>query len=408
MKHKLLAVFSAVVMGCLCAGLTACGGPKHVHTFTVDNVCSECGEKWEYTEGLEYNFNPQWDSYYVKGIGTASGNIVIPYGHEGKPVTAVWYNAFSSSDLTGITLPDSITYIGSSAFFRCNGLKSVTIPRSVTSVLDSAFGECENLEEITWNAEQIDAYALSHLTFGIFVRCEKLKTVTFGDDYREVPYGIFTECPNIKKITIPDSVTSIDSYSFYDTAYFDNAKNWDESGVLYINNHLIAAKKDFSGTYTVRTGTKTIADDAFQKTELTGIIIPNGVVAIGQSAFASCEHLSDELKLPESLETIGNGAFRGCINLSGELKLPKNLKSIENAAFFGCAGLSGELELPRSLELIGQRAFDECSGITGFRFDGTIEAWRAIQKTFDWSGYQSGRVVTCTDGTVSTFDNGAT
>lgn len=54
----------------------------------------------------------------------------------------------------------------------------------------------------------------------------------------------FFEHSNITSITIPDSVTSIGSEAFINTAYYNNNNNWDKEGVLYINKHLIKAKPD--------------------------------------------------------------------------------------------------------------------------------------------------------------------
>ncbi|MDE6676853.1 MAG: zinc ribbon domain-containing protein, partial [Clostridia bacterium] len=65
----------------------------------LTQVC-DCGLIWNYTVGLQYDGNA------VTGIGSASGNIVIPYIYNGK----------------------SITSIGSHAFSGCNGLTSIIIP----------------------------------------------------------------------------------------------------------------------------------------------------------------------------------------------------------------------------------------------------------------------------------------
>ena len=61
MRHKFLAsALSVAATLCLGLGFSACGdetdqnsAPEvHHHTYTVDNVCSGCGDVWEYTEGL--------------------------------------------------------------------------------------------------------------------------------------------------------------------------------------------------------------------------------------------------------------------------------------------------------------------------------------------------------------------
>ena len=57
--------------------------------------------------------------------------------------------AFAYSGLTSITIPDSVTSIGTYAFYRCSGLTSITIPNSVTLIDSSAFRNCSNLTSIT-------------------------------------------------------------------------------------------------------------------------------------------------------------------------------------------------------------------------------------------------------------------
>lgn len=67
----------------------------------------------------------------------------------GNTVTGIGFRAFLDCDLLGVTIPDSVTSIGESAFHGCYNLTSVTIPSSVTSIGALAFELCESLTSIT-------------------------------------------------------------------------------------------------------------------------------------------------------------------------------------------------------------------------------------------------------------------
>ena len=76
-----------------------------------------------------------------------SGHVTIPefvtYSGTTYPVTSIGYEAFRGcSELTSVTIPNSVTSIGDYAFYDCSGLTSVTIPNSVTSIGEYAFAYC--------------------------------------------------------------------------------------------------------------------------------------------------------------------------------------------------------------------------------------------------------------------------
>lgn len=105
--------------------------------------------------GLSYMYDKKNDGYVVCGIGQYDQpDIVIPKYYKGKPVVAIGANAFStgfgsqSSLITSISIPDTVTSIGDSAFVGCTGLTSIVIPDSVTSIGDLAFSSCAGLTSI--------------------------------------------------------------------------------------------------------------------------------------------------------------------------------------------------------------------------------------------------------------------
>ena len=87
--------------------------------------------------------------------------------------------------MTSVTIPDSVTSIGYSAFSGCSGLTSVTIGNGVTSIGYEAFRYCYDLT-----------------------------SVTIGEGVTSIGSSAFAYCYSLTSITIPDSVTSIGNYAF--------------------------------------------------------------------------------------------------------------------------------------------------------------------------------------------------
>ena len=176
----------------------------------------------------------------------------------------------------------------------------------------------------------------------------------------------FEDCTSLTAITIPDSVTYIGSGAFYNTAYYNEESNW-ENGVLYIGNHLIEAKETISGAYTIKAGTKTIADEAFYNcTSLASITIPDSVTFIGDSAFSSCDSLAS-VTIGGSVTSIGDGAFYWCSSLAS-VTIPDSVTSIGDEAFYSCDSLAS-VTIPDSVTSIGEGAFLDCSSLVSITVD---------------------------------------
>ena len=323
--------------------------------------------------------------------------IIIPSTYEGKAVTQIGEYAFTTEFCDGmfsVTIPDSVTSIGSYAFRGCSGLISITIPDSVTSIGNGAFLRCDSLMSITIpfvgatkdgspntnfgyifgtnNYDEHGSFVPSSLKTVVitggttidesaFVGCDSLTSVTLPDSVTSIGEQAFVGCDSLTSITIPDSVTSIGYYAFsscssltsvaignsvtsigdeaffgcssltsvtipdsvtsigisafYNTAYYNNESNW-ENDVLYIGNHLIDANNTISDAYTIKDGTKTIANEAFKNcSSLTSIEIPDSVTSIGYAAFIGCSSLTS-ITISDSVTSIGDEAFYGCYRLT--------------------------------------------------------------------------------------------
>lgn len=93
------------------------------------------------------------------------------------------------------------------------------------------------------------------------------------------------------------------------------------------------------------------------------VVIPEGVVSIGEAAFYGSKNL-EVLVLPSTLRVIDKGAFMqqgqyamlGDFSSLKELVIPEGVVGIGPGAFEGCYALTS-LTLPKSLRFMGGRAF---------------------------------------------------
>ena len=186
-------------------------------------------------QGLHFNLSNDGAYYTVYGVsGSSNANLVIPSEYNGIPVTKIGGNAFSyNSQITSVTLPNSIIEIGALAFRECTSLESINLPEGLKKISDTAFGACRSLNSITLPStlEIIELYAFSRcsslvevsippsvISMGrsIFFDCQSLETVYFFNNFTTLPEYIFESSSAIKNIFFAHNVeVDLNSNSFY-------------------------------------------------------------------------------------------------------------------------------------------------------------------------------------------------
>ena len=107
---------------------------------------------------------------------------------------------------------------------------------------------------------------------------------------------------------------------------------------------------------------KVIGEHAFggHQSNLKKVVIPEGVEAIGEYAFANAPNLKTVV-LPSTLKTVARGAFKDCGDLE-DITLPDGLVSLDAEVFDSCSRLS-RLKIPTSVQEIGVDCFLSCESL---------------------------------------------
>ena len=108
-------------------------------------------------------------------------------------------------------------------------------------------------------------------------------------------------------------------------------------------------------------GVVEIGESAFEDSTIRSVIIPEGVKTIGELAFSNCMFLEDVVIAP-SVTTIGFRAFAECDELT-VVTIPEGVTELPPGLFWGCTSLTNVV-LPRGLLRIGGGAFQGCEALT--------------------------------------------
>lgn len=244
-------------------------------------------------------------SLYEASLVTSLKNISIAYDIVSFDELKYFENlsdigtAFQSrTNLSSITLPNSVTAIGTKAFYGCKALTSIQLPDSLESIGEYAFHNCSALASIQLpgGLESIGKHA--------FYNCSALTSIQFSDSLGTIGEYAFYNCKALSTIQIPESVQSLGERVF----------------------------ENCSG--------------------LTSATLPKGLKSIPAYLFLKCSALA-EVVLPDSLEIIGGAAFSECASLT-QISLPEGLSVLSDGAFDG-SGLK-EMVLPSTLTQIGDHA----------------------------------------------------
>ena len=137
------------------------------------------------------------------------GELTIP-----NSVTTISYNAFNGcTGLANLTIGQSVTNIDNLAFYGCTGLTGeLTIPNSVTNIGSSAFQGCTGIETLNYNA--INCADFGSSSYQPFYNLN-ITSINIGDNVHRIPAYFAYGLSKLSSVTMPSSVTSVGTQAFY-------------------------------------------------------------------------------------------------------------------------------------------------------------------------------------------------
>ena len=239
--------------------------------------------------------------------------------------------AFSYTGLTEIIFPESLTFLGFDAFTNSNSLETIFIPGSIKEIDAYVFSNCSSLKSA------VIGEGITTLPQGLFAYCGALEIVELPDSLRQIKHRPFDRCSQLKEIRFSSTHPV---YRFQDDILIDKRTNT----LVYILESAAAGK-----VY-IPEGISVIGNDAFAHTDITGIVFPESLCKIGNSAFIQCNSLQ-RVVVPGHVLSVGLQAFGLCENLQ-EIIFEEGVQDIFDHTFNRCSSLQ-RVYLPKSLEYFG-------------------------------------------------------
>lgn len=258
--------------------------------------------------------------------------VEIPATVGATVVTSLATNLFRDHDeLTSVSMPDSVEFVGNHVFDGCSNLRSVRLSAALVEVDPTMFLQCGALVEVTLAAPVV-----------------RLEGNSFSDaPIARVGFGPLVEAIDAKPLGLPHlEHVSVDAGNEHFVT--------DGKALLSKDRQHLFRLIVPSSSYEVPAGCTVVDERAFDSlTALEHVTLPDSLQRIGRMAFAKTGLSS--VSIPASVESIGEKAFYHCAQLT-QVHLPCGCRDIGAEAFAFSA--VQRLELPLTLEHLGSCAFD--------------------------------------------------
>ena len=190
----------------------------------------------------------------------------------------------------------------------------------------------------------------------LYRKVHDLENITIPTTVSVIGDNAFEGCGKLTTVDIPDNILAVVDYAFADCMRLSNVKFNPTSKCTFIGHN------------------------AFAKTNLSKIVVPGSVKAIGPGAFYWCSNLKEAIFL-EGVEDFGGTTFVECRNLS-------------------------YVSLPRTFKSFGHYTFQNCKKLERLYYSGTAKEFLDKMNNFDptWHSGSDIKSVVCTDTVIDLAD----
>ena len=334
--------------------------------------------------------------------GARINSLTLPKG-----IRSIGEECFADAEFNcPISLPDSLRTIKKSAFHRVLCVGKLFIPALCTTIESGAFGLVYGLQQfnvdtanqayssyegVLYNKDRtkliqcpiekqdvfyipsgvetigscafvlskvdsiIISSTVSHLEVCAFSQCTRLRSIYIPSTVLQIGGGIFRGCVNLNNIVI-DSLNP--NYIVEDNIVYSINKD------TLVSHHLASDRVEVSPTV------KVIAEDAFTITNITSVVLPEGLEEIQGAAFRYTNSLYS-VELPQTLKKIGTCAFQQCESLR-TIEIPNSVIEMGDSVFQDCLSLM-TVKMSDSIRIIPTGTFSYCASLSSYTGGMSVE-----------------------------------
>lgn len=287
---------------------------------------------------IKNNYNSE-DTHQVRITATKEGGSDSNNGDTSStdiPNNQIWYTSMDNDVITPSTIAFGGAVIVSNVYENGKGI--ITFDEDVTTIGSNALSDM-------------------HFTY-----------ITIPNSVTTIESNAFGAY--LYEFTVPESVVSIHEMAFSLCQHIYSFKGKfasSDNKCLIVDNKLIAfVNRETS--YNIPEGVTAIGESAFNSKAITNITLPNSLLSIGKNAFRATPLTS--ITIPNSVTTIGDWAFMECSALT-TANLPAGLTTMGTRVFYNCNQLA-DLSIADGASIIGESAFDSCTSLANISIPNSV------------------------------------